>query len=1589
MKNFNTFIHSFVLLLCALGTSLSAADSVYKQVYQELSEHANRLPGSAGYKAAQQSIRSILTKQGFEVKSQDFFTAIPQTLNCEFIVDGKKIDGVFPVEPNFYATTTTGGKTLTGDVLYLKDGSLSQIDGQKIRGSIILLDINSHATTQLFNLGAQAIIYVDNGKASQWDMPKHGVQNPIHLPRAFITNEAAQLHGLLSNSQKTGSINIASKWTKVTASNLYVHLKADAPEQRENTLLLTATYDTFGFVPDYNPQLREAANVALLAQTICDLKKQQRGRDIVAVFIGSHYSAQEGARYIQWAANNAYKNGKPSTYFDDRLENYEKELAYYSGIIEFLQDPQFLVKTSDPRHRDTKKIYRKYLEKMRGDYNYQIRKVALAAKETASDALVEEEETLRAEKELWVDLIGDVMTAYEGKEPIIGPEREGLYNKVMTESVALYTQARQEIAALKDFNRSHKALSDIFGENRILIQFHFDFASDKAPWIHNFTGDQSSIYPVLKVGLGFFDTHIKKLIAIYQETNPNEKQAPLFEYLHSTVKPDSLCTPHKRAHPALTALMSSSFGYSLSTVGDGLHDDNMPRRKDYDLRGLLGSIPKYIQAISVNANITDAYTGDKFKPAEEFVFNMDDPESGRRSGVKASNFVKGGTDVEGPGSHALLTMSYANGLPNKQPGYTNHVIGLTDTLGYFMSPYVARERWQWNKSQFKAFNYDEFGSINLIGKSNLPAAKSLKMFHCFGGGMIVPIYPTNYEKFTATKFIKGKNNASYVAETLFLFEDSNSLGMFTDHEYDYKALNNAGIRILGSTETHPTGYGLGLNQHDMLAVDPLLQTSEDLVSLNESRLKNLRSKNIVLEDVETLHANAKDHLEHAQKKKEQLQHSEAMTHSLFSATLANHAYRPLVNTTNDMIKAVVILLLLSIPFAFSLERLFCGFTIIYKQVVGFVSFFAFTFLLLYFAHPAFSIASSPIVIFLAFVIIIMSGMVIYIIMSKFKLEILALQGLQSSSHGKGGKGNTALASVVIGISTMRNRPLKTFLTALTIILLTFTILVFASFGSKIGVKESYVGQNTSVERIELKRKAYLEMPQQLRESIGTASKEDYNIFHRGAYYPYPYDSKLVSRECVLYAPKQQNSIPLMAALALDPAEAQANPDIAGIYPDQAHNFEHPIYLDNTISDHLELAVGDTIKLNGFAFQFAGNFNRQHIKGIDYLDGMKLIPPDFVATKGEDKEMAATTGENLGNLLAQIDTSSFRWTPAENLALINAADVLSINGFYNATILYPKTEVELQEDAARLAEIFESPVYAKDKEGIQQQFYTESFDSSGMSEIIVPLLLGGLIIFSSLLGSIVDREREIFTFSALGLAPPNVAALFFAESAVYAVLGGLGGYIISQLVAVFLAYLSDVGIFEAPEMNFSSLSSTYTILLVMATVMLSTIFPAIKAGKSANPGVARKWTMPPADGNKLSFVFPFTVASHDLAGILRFIAEHFNNHKDASLGMFAAAEVDVAPIDDVNYQLTAAVSLAPFDLGIFQNFKLSSQKSDIDGILEIVVDLERVSGSPGSWIRSNRQFIDDLRNQFLIWRSLPPETVAYYTQANNEKEQADA
>jgi hypothetical protein len=176
-----------------------------------------------------------------------------------------------------------------------------------------------------------------------------------------------------------------------------------------------------------------------------------------------------------------------------------------------------------------------------------------------------------------------------------------------------------------------------------------------------------------------------------------------------------------------------------------------------------------------------------------------------------------------------------------------------------------------------------------------------------------------------------------------------------------------------------------------------------------------------------------------------------------------------------------------------------------------------------------------------------------------------------------------------------------------------------------------------------------------------------------------------------------------------------------------------------------------------------------------------------------------------------------------------------------------------------------------------------------------------------------------------------------------------------------------------------MTAVVTIFIVMATVLISTIYPAYKASKSANPGVARTWKVPKPQGDLHEIVFPFTVSAYDMKGMVSFLREHFENHADVSLGSFAAQEAEVFRADEQGGRLglRARVWLAPFDLGVSQSFEMQSRPSEIEGIWEIMIRFRRLSGRPANWERFNKVFINDLRKQFLIWRALGVEAMEAY------------
>ncbi|GAG23656.1 unnamed protein product, partial [marine sediment metagenome] len=245
---------------------------------------------------------------------------------------------------------------------------------------------------------------------------------------------------------------------------------------------------------------------------------------------------------------------------------------------------------------------------------------------------------------------------------------------------------------------------------------------------------------------------------------------------------------------------------------------------------------------------------------------------------------------------------------------------------------------------------------------------------------------------------------------------------------------------------------------------------------------------------------------------------------------------------------------------------------------------------------------------------------------------------------------------------------------------------------------------------------------------------------------------------------------------------------------------------------------------------------------------------------------AGSGEDA--LMAQ-SQQAWAYLPTDSVVVVSCRNARLMGAALHAITLYTGDVRSATTTAEDVARVFPLPVSATRAEGAYRHVLGTLVQASGAGDLVFPILLGGLVIFGTMLGSVADREKEIYTFSSLGLAPPHVASLFLAEAMVYSVLGGLAGYLLAQASTKVLGLLAGYGLVRVPEMNYSSANAIVTILIVMATVLLSAIYPAIKASRSANPGILRTWRLPPPEGDVFDIVFPFTVSEYDITGVVSF------------------------------------------------------------------------------------------------------------------------
>jgi hypothetical protein len=1570
-----------------------------------LARAPHRLGTTAQYTAAADYVQDQLRRVGVDrVIAQEFPSMQTRTVRCEVTLPDSRVIPLTPLRPNRVFAPVTPEEGLEGEFVYAGRGSIGEFGALAVRGKIVLLDyLSGSGWLRAFRLGARAVI-ICRGSDTPLAGQSFYSSAAANIPRYYFDGNPEELL-----AAKSGTIRASIVWQPATGRNIVAHIRGRDPEfflRQPEVIVLAAPLDSFGEVPERSPGARGAANAAGLLHIARELVRNRPRRHTILLFLDQEARGHQGSAAFYRALAADVRNVRPQ----DRRRSLENEARFVALMRQALSDPAPLMAQS-PVQKELQRRVRAKADSATAEIAYgqtqrRLRARVLESGRGEGNTIAGQDELARLRREL-----ADLQTRKEtwnGLQRALGQERapEGGSARRLGEALE---QIRQEVATqareleIKQRNlAADEQIAALMGN--WFISFHASLALGDSTARWGIVQGGESLLHSERDTAGLYGRILAGLMAGYGKLEAAGRAPAGLDV--ATIDGSMADSRAYWAAPGLThsgevAGAEGIFNLVFATAQEGLLREGTPADRwqnlDMDnLRAQVREIAAFLQALGSEEELSQLSSITSFRKYE--YPRMD--ESFRTVGPVVLGKTRGKAMADERMAGAVIFVEGAPpgtvGIPfsfarKRLFAFDDFILTQTDSqgnFGYGPVPGTSDRQYRVFAATFDAWGNVAFATDRAAFDGAGERITIVPVLHGFA------VQPPQFRPGPGRLF-EARGNARLDSSRHFLDSRDGLVTWFTEDRIERVKLfsEDAAVALnipAAATNAEVLGaLGEGLpaaNALDRQSAAP--RAGQDLTRVTGARLDLLRSRGIANASMDELHGTVEDLYAQA---------GDAPGAGLAEGLAASAflrdrlVYTRALAAIKDLVSAVLVLLLLAVPFSFALERLIIGSTSVYRQILWFGGFFTASFLALYFTHPAFAISATPLVIFLGFSVLVLSVLVIWIIMRKFEDELKEIQGLGSKVHiADVSRLSTILAAMSMGISTMRRRPLRTSLTAATIVLLTFTILCFASFDQQIGVVRTFSQPAVNYSGVFFHRVNWRSLDAQFLDILESRWGRESTVARRFWLTPERANPSAPAANSAGYlvsdAAGRRQAV-MRGMLGLEPAELRQRPELRRLLGEPAEaDFPRTVWMTQAAATRLGAQPGDTVRVGGRELKVGALLDARRVIGALDMDGSAILPVDLGAQgqTGVREQTGLSDGaEPAGG------QASWTYLPVDSVLIGPVELCRDLGGTLRAVTVYTSEAGQAGRIADELAGMTQAPVSAAGRDGVYTHTVGSVLKASGAKDLVFPLILGGLVIFGTMLGSVADREREIYTFSALGLAPAHVASLFFAEALVFSVLGGMGGYLLAQFFLRALEFLAGFGLVTVPEMNYSSSNAIFTILIVMAVVLLSAVYPALKASRSANPGVMRGWKLPPADGDTLDILFPFTVSEYDFTGVVSFLKEHFDNYQDASLGVFMTqgtqlnitAPAQYGPFEDgrsgLKLELDSRIALAPFDLGVTQQLHMTSAPSEVDGIDEVRILLRRVSGEPKDWRRLNKNLLDNLRRQFLIWRALPRETIELY------------
>lgn len=1508
---------------------------------------------------------------------------VPVTDHASLRIDDEPPVAIHPLWPNGANPSITSPEGFTAEAVHIGEGKLDTLPVDRLSGRIAVMEFNTRDRWQYAAMhGALAVLFLRPQDTSWTQANGKYMYASVPFPR-FYVDDAALSDRLRRPDGLKLTVRSLVRWERRTVYNLIGYIPPAEPGDAGAVAVLHSRYDAACSVPDLALGAEQAVNPAVLLQLVRGLAARPPAYGVLAVFTCGDTFELTASRQLMKSLTDA------QAALGGSLAAEEKELGWLSEYWQKLAGSDVLGAVagwSNRRFRNEHVIWQVKCQILR--LQEQARQQRKGGEDEAAVGSLDQRRIrmLALQRQLHQDRPGEIDTDLLGE---LLPDVQRRLDRMIADRNGRLERRRVDMDILRT------AGLGTGGASRPILFVSLELSSHGrqfAPFAQSHLCEQ--LVQNRLVGYGEWLRHAAERIDLPAEV----RQTYLADAAEGRRHWQS-DLPAPVANGIDAAVSAGCLGMMMATTQDmRLRVDtpmDTPERMNLD---------RLTPQIAMCGAMIDEMLRRPMplspSPLSRWFC--------RWAGIAAMP-ASGEAQLDlGIPDAVLYAKSYlgTKSFGVRGIGVRDAIVVMTDGEGRFDLDDVFPEKVRWAPLRSEVYCFDARGRVNMamtrLGTWETPASGHARMadrvnlrgemFECAQIGLFGlhdARYLEDLDKVLPVEVSRGSEPRAWN----FTF-DEGAFSVFLPTDVDRWQLvfarGDATRRMLAlnAGPEQPEGRGFPL---DWRQTEPIgLTSARDFALLNTERMARLEGTGVIDPYLRDLHEESRKELAAAEAALASGDGAGAARETIRALAKQARVYQLTRSAADDTIHAVLLILVCLVPFSYFLERLLIAAAGIYRQIGGFTAIFVVMVILIALFHPAFRVSLTPVTILLAFVILFLSILVIAIVLGRFHAELRYLrQGVSSAEDTAGGSSASDFRrftvlnrAMLLGIANMRRRKMRTALTLVTLVLLAFLMMSFTGSGMKLHpLRHELTRLDDGQEdrsAIMIQRMSCNPMPTWTLDYLSTAYRERAEVLGHW-WITYNNLTTQAPRTLRLDGPVGDHAL-LLAASCIDPREARLlGMDRLAGQDGMAAFAASPdaILISSSVAKQIGARQGEHVEMLGSRFTVAGVMDDRRMLAMTGFNGRVHAPLDYSRyiqwdpdpTLLQSKLDLIDSADSAADLTSSPQTDQYHGISPDQFAIIRADRAAEFDGTLRSVVIVPHDPRDTMALADDVAVSFRQPVYANADGRVVLCAVAELTTLQGFGSVIVPLLIGAAIIFNTMLSSVYERQREIGTMMAVGLAPLHIGALFVAEAAAYGTIGVVGGFVLGQGLGSFVARFD---LIPGINLNFSSAAAVWTQVAMMAVVLLSSLWPAWKATRIAAPGSESTWKLPMPEGDEMVVLLPFTFHGRDAAPLLAYLREWLASHTESSLGRFTCGAIEpFADAGSGGRGLVAQIWLAPFDLGIMQTVELEIRPGSDPSIHEVRISLRREAGPHSSWVRGNRRFLTELRKRFLLWRSLSP------------------